>query len=180
MSNVRRPKHHIKRKDIFVSKFLELCKSLSKSRAELDKYRRHCWKVGHQFVEGYKSYLDAPDGAIRVIPISSSINLETPYTNMDAMSLDENGFWQFGILISLEAGGVPPNRLTIRVRMRNTPNGLLISVLKDHEGVIIKSTDEGDFSAVYELMQSTINLYYQEGLDRFLAQPNSIRPIGFL
>ena len=162
-----------------MSKFLDLCKSLSKSRAELDKYRRHCWKVGHQFIEGYKSYLDAPDGAIRVIPMSSSINLENTYSIMDAISLDENGFWQFGILISLEAGGVPPDRLKIRVRMRNTPNGLLINVLEDHEGVIVDSTNEGDFLAVYELMQNTINLYYQEGLDRFLAQPKSIRSIGF-
>ena len=105
-----------------------------------------------------------------------------PPMMINAMTLEEDAYWQvgFGITLYGKKNEFPQETLIIGLLLKTEGNKKFKVKLYGQDKLFeIDRNKEADFNGFYEFIFNEIQTNYQKGLQTFLGQDTTIRKIGY-
>ncbi len=148
------------------SRYQELCKSLETAREAYAGYRSECVWFAAQLARGLIEYAGWPRELVTMEAVageSAGLPTEKPE---DAMHLDEDAFWHFGLRLALE---VPKGRdsLLLRVRFKKLEKRHIVSLFGFEDFEVAEPTVDA-MQPIFETILNAVKRHYDFGLRQFL------------
>lgn len=148
------------------TRYLDLCHALEESRKRFRDYRSDCVFFAATFARGLTEYLGGPRDMVSFEPVSGVRAGDGPTEVADAMHLDEDTYWHFGLLLRLVADKVP-DQLTLRVRFKKMEGRYVVNLF-GHEDFELSEPTPVALQPVYDELVTSIRRHYDDGLRLFL------------
>ncbi len=155
-----------------MSKYQELCKALETARGNFSGYRSDCVFFAANFTRGFTEYTGWPrenlayEAAYEGVagPGEATITQKPE----DAMHLDEDAYWHFGLRLVVAADAKTHDVIKLRVRFKKLETRYIISLFgfEDFEVPAPVTTDE--LHPVYDAILNAVRRHYDYGLRLFL------------
>jgi hypothetical protein len=164
-----------------MSKYDDLCQAYANSRKAYVDYRNACFGFAQELLEGLFSFLQVPEGRIRIVPVSREPDPEAVYTLSSAMHLDEDTYWHVGVVVDLmdAAGAFPPQAVLIKLLLKRHDGVFFVRLGQDGDDMKVREGQPQDMALVMEHIFGAVKESYDQGLQQFLDQDESTRKIGF-
>lgn len=164
-----------------MSKFDEMCAAYTMSRKNYFEYQKRCLKHFDTLIKGFIKYCDIPKEQVRFEPCDKVPEKNARYTLIGSIHLNDDTFWHLGMVITLyEKPNVYPHQSLLIILCIKENNGkVFLKVTPEDKQQQIDLLDEKQCSALYDRLIEGVKSYYQNGLQRFLKGPESIKKIGF-
>jgi hypothetical protein len=151
------------------SRYQELSKSLAEARARFGAYRSECFFFASQFVRGFTDYTGWPrehlaferaDGAAAGAPGDGPTRIE------DAMHLDADAFWHFGLRLTVDE---PKGKgsILLKLRFKKLETRYIISLFGFEDFEVLAPTPEA-LQPINEAIVTAVKRHYDYGLRLFL------------
>jgi hypothetical protein len=147
------------------SRYQELSRSLAKARESFAAYRSECFFFAAQLSRGFTEYAGWPRELVAYEPVSASEGAVTPRIE-DAMHLDLDGFWHFGLRLTVEE---PKGKgsILLRVRFKKLETRYIISLVGFEDFEVAAPTAEA-LQPIYDSILNAVRRHYDYGLRLFL------------
>jgi len=150
------------------SRFQELCKSLEDARSRFAGYRSECVLFAATLSRGLMEYAAWPRELVTYEPVTEAGGAPTQAIE-DAMHLDGDAFWQFGLRLALEdsSGARQRDSLRLRVRFKKLETRYIVSLFGAEDYEVPAPTPEA-LRPIYDAILNAISRHYDFGLRLFL------------
>jgi hypothetical protein len=150
------------------SRFQELCQSLEAARERFAAYRSECVLFAATLSRGLMEYAGWPRELVNYEPVTEAGGAPTQAIE-DAMHLDGDAFWQFGLRLALEAPTAPRQRdsIRLRVRFKKLETRYIVSLFGAEDYEVPAPTPEA-LQPIYDAILAAIGRHYDYGLRLFL------------
>ena len=149
-----------------MSRYEDLCRSLQSARARFAGYRSECVLFAATLSRGFAEYASWPRELVTHEPVAGE-GLGMPTAKIeDAMHLDQDGFWHFGLRLALEE---PKGRdsILLRVRFKKLETRYIVSLFGFEDFEVAAPTPEA-LQPIYESILNAVRRHYAYGLRLFL------------
>jgi hypothetical protein len=143
-----------------------ICKAYAISRENYAAYRSECALFAGTFSRGFADYLGGARDAISYESLRGVREGDGPVDVQEAMHLDEDTFWHFGMQIKV-AGEKSNDVVRVAVRFKKIERRFVISLF-GHEDFEITEPNALTLEPVYEVLVASIRRHYEDGLRLFL------------
>lgn len=160
-----------------MSGYQEIADALEAVSRRQREYEEEGRRFGQRLAESLTKYLEAPAGAVRVLP-PGGCKEGTAYSVLGALSLEDDGF--FHIIFRIELGHSHVDVPT-RFRKKDGPAGVAWDVALG-EGTATRTVDprmEGHFAEIVAGLVELAKESMGSALERFVRGGGSRQPIGF-
>lgn len=165
-----------------LTKFQELCMAYGKAQEDFGAFQNSCHLISVELVKALKEYFEIPDSQFSLYKINSENEFEiVPPALINALSMREDSYWQFGIGLTVCTAPetLPQELILIHILLRKDLDGkYFVRYGNDMKEFEIKKGDESSFHAFLDFLHDTIIQTYNEQLQRFIGQSTS-RKLGF-
>lgn len=150
------------------SRFQELCKSLEDARGRYAAYRSECVLFAATLSRGLMDYAAWPRELVNYEPVTEAGGAPTQAIE-DAMHLDGDAFWQFGLRLALEepSGGRQRDSLRLRIRFKKLETRYIVSLFGAEDYEVSAPTPDA-LRPIYDAILNAISRHYDYGLRLFL------------
>jgi hypothetical protein len=150
------------------SRFQELCQSLEAAREGFAAYRSECVLFAATLSRGLMEYAGWPRELVNYEPVTEAGGAPTQAIE-DAMHLDGDAFWQFGLRLALEepSGAKQRDSLRLRVRFKKLETRYIVSLFGAEDYEVPAPTPEA-LKPIYDAILNAISRHYDYGLRLFL------------
>jgi hypothetical protein len=149
------------------SRYQELSRSLAKARESFAAYRSECFFFAAQLTRGFTEYAGWPRELAAYEPVSGNGSeiADTPRIE-DAMHLDQDGFWHFGLRLTVDE---PKGRSSIllHVRFKKLETRYIISLVGFEDFEVPAPTAEA-LQPIYDSILNAVRRHFDYGLRLFL------------
>jgi hypothetical protein len=150
------------------SRFQELCQSLEAARERFAAYRSECVLFAATLSRGLMEYAAWPRELVTYEPVTEAGGAPTQAIE-DAMHLDGDAFWQFGLRLALEvpSGSRHRDSIRLRVRFKKLETRYIVSLFGAEDYEVQAPTPEA-LRPIYDAILNAIGRHYDYGLRLFL------------
>jgi hypothetical protein len=163
-----------------MSRFEELCAQLRKTRREFAEYRDICFAFMHEWMEGFRDYMDAPEGYCEYYATEGHWQGRKVAGLNVGMRMGDDGYFHVGIIVDLveqlDTFPTEPNRFIIRVRKDVEGFHML---MENDMHFLLKSAALEDCLPMYEYIFTDIKDRYANSVADFLRTGDVTRRHGF-
>lgn len=147
------------------SRYQDLSKSLAEARARFGAYRSECFFFAATLSRGFMEFTGWPRELVAYQAVSGADAAPTQKIE-DAMHLDQDGFWHFGLRLTLEE---PKGKgsLLLRVRFKKLETRYIISLVGFEDFEVAAPTPEA-LQPIYDSILNAVKRHYDYGLRLFL------------
>ncbi|HVI92888.1 MAG TPA: hypothetical protein VM753_02730 [Anaeromyxobacter sp.] len=149
-----------------MSRYEDLCRSLQSARARFAGYRSECVLFAATLSRGFAEYASWPRELVTHEPVAGE-GLGMPTAKIeDAMHLDQDGFWHFGLRLALEE---PKGRdsILLRVRFKKLETRYIVSLFGFEDFEVAQPTAD-QLQPMYDSILNAVKRHYEYGLRLFL------------
>ncbi len=149
-----------------MSRYQDLCKSLANARARFAGYHSECVLFAATLSRGLIEYSAWPRELVNHEPVAGP-GVGTPTQKIeDAMHLDQDGFWHFGLRLALEE---PKGRdsILLQVRFKKLETRYIVSLFGFEDFEVGQPTPD-QLQPMYESILNAVKRHYEYGLPLFL------------
>jgi len=146
--------------------YQQISKAYAIARENYAAYRSECALFAGTFSRGFVEYLGGARDAISYESLRGVREGDGPVDVQEAMHLDEDTFWHFGMQIRV-AGEKTTDMVRVEVRFKKIERRFVISLF-GHEDFEITEPNALTLEPVYELLVLSIRRHYEDGLRLFL------------
>ena len=143
-----------------------ICKAYAIARENYAAYRSECALFAGTFSRGFAEYLGGARDAISYESLRGVREGDGPVDVQEAMHLDEDTYWHFGMLIRV-AGEKSSDVVRVQIRFKKIERRFVINLF-GHEDFEISEPNALTLEPVYELLVGSIRRHYEDGLRLFL------------
>lgn len=138
------------------------------------------------FIKGLVEFLECPDENLRFIPIEGDIDPGRTYTLQGAMRQGQDGFWSFGVDLTLKPPLNPDPRVrqvsvyctvSLHFRIRRENEGFVVKFGRKSEWTVNPEIGD-DVSHIHRAIFDAIKEDFETEVEKYLP-PESPRRIGF-
>jgi hypothetical protein len=150
------------------SRFQELCQSLEDARERFAAYRSECVLFAATLSRGLMEYAGWPRELVNYEPVTEAGGAPTQAIE-DAMHLDGDAFWQFGLRLTLEepSGARERDSIRLRVRFKKLETRYIVSLFGAEDYEVPAPTPEA-LRPIYDAILNAVGRHYDYGLRLFL------------
>jgi hypothetical protein len=148
------------------TRFQELCKSLEDARSQFAGYRSECVLFAATLSRGLMEYSGWPRELVGYEPLSGEdVGSQTDRIE-DAMHLDSDAYWHFGLRLGLEE---PRGRdsVLLRVRFKKLDTRYIVSLFGFEDFEVSAPTPE-QLQPIHESILNAMKRHYEYGLRLFV------------
>jgi hypothetical protein len=148
------------------SRYQELTRSLETARARFAGYRSECVLFAATLSRGLIEYSGWPRELVNYEPMSGPKAGEPTQKIEDAMTLDADGFWHFGLRLAIEE---PKGRdsIPLQVRFKKLDTRYIVSLFGFEDFEVAQPTPD-QLQPMYESILNAVKRHYEYGLRLFL------------
>lgn len=148
------------------SRYVTLSRSLEAARERFAAYRSECVLFAATLSRGLQDYAGWPREQIGYESVAGP-GEGTPVQRIeDAMHLDEDAFWHFGLRLGLEEPR-GKDAIPLRVRFKKLETRYLISLFEAEDFEVAAPTPEA-LQPIYDAILNAVRRHYDYGLHLFL------------
>lgn len=164
------------------TKFHNLCMAYGKAQEDFGAFENSCHLISVELVKAFKEYFEIPDSQFSLYKIDSENEFEiVPPSLINALSLKEDSYWQFGIGVTVCTAPetLPQELILIHILLRKDLDGkYFVKYNNDPKEFEIKKGDSKTFHPFFDFLHDTIIKTYNEQLQHFIGQSTK-RKLGF-
>lgn len=149
-----------------VPPYQQICQAFETARENYAAYRSESALFAGIFSRGFAEYLGGTRDAVGYESLKGVREGDGPVDVQEAMHLDEDTYWHFGVLIRV-TGERSNDVLRFQVRFKKIEKRWVISLF-GHEDFELVEPNTGSLEPVYELLVASIRRHYEDGLRLFL------------
>jgi hypothetical protein len=147
------------------SRYEDLCKAFADARASFGAYRSECFFFAATFTRGFADYSGWPRENTSYENVAAPDAAPTQRIE-EAMRLDADGFWAFGLRLSLDdAKG--KGSVLVRVRFKKLETRYIISLYGFEDFEVAAPTPEA-LQPIYDSILNAVRRHFAYGLRLFL------------
>jgi hypothetical protein len=147
------------------SRYQELSKSLAEARARYGAYRSECFFFAATLSRGFIEYTGWPREQVAYEGVSGGAAAPTQKAE-EALHLDQDGFWHFGLRLTL-AEPKGESSILLRVRFKKLETRYIISLVGFEDFEVGAPTPEW-LQPIYDSIVNAVKRHYDYGLRLFL------------
>ena len=152
--------------------YSELCKALEGARAGFAGYRSECVLFAAQFTRGFVEYANWPRELVAYEAAWEGVagpgEAAVTQKPEDAMRLDEDGYWHFGLRLGLQTKGPKGlDRIKLDVRFKKLETRYILSLFGFEDFEVAAPTPE-DLQPIFDSILNAVKRHYDYGLRLFL------------
>jgi hypothetical protein len=146
-------------------RYPDLSKSLAEARTRFGAYRSECFFFAAQLSRGFIEYTGWPREQVAYEAVSGAAAAPTQKVE-EAMHLDQDGFWHFGLRLTLDE---PKGRgsVLLHVRFKKLETRYIISMVGFEDFEVAAPTAEA-LQPIYDSILNAVKRHYDYGLRLFL------------
>lgn len=165
-----------------MSKFEEMCGAYAESRKHWFSYRDRCSDAMRRLVGGFIKYCEIPEDQVKFVPVNGEDREGKTFSLLGAMHVEDKGFWQMGIQITLfeKPNQFPHQPILIVLGVKDLDGKLRVMVGKDGEAHSINLDDEMQVVGLYDQLVLRVKKFFGESLQEFLEKSAPLKTIGFI
>jgi hypothetical protein len=148
------------------SRYQELSKSLAEARTRFGAYRSECFFFASQFVRGFIDYTGWPREQIAFEPADGAAGAPASTKIEDAMRLDADAFWHFGLRLTVEEPK-GEGSIVLKLRFKKLETRYIISLFGFEDFEVLAPTPEA-MQPINEAIVTAVKRHYDYGLRLFL------------
>ena len=167
-------------------KFEELCKIYTNAGKEFNNYRWKCIDFATKIGEGLADYLECNTDDIQYylvsnIPQSNVAKLPQEAHPRDALFLEDDTFWHYGMGINLYMEGIknPATTYIFDLAIKENKN-FIIKFIKQQQEFNINPSKPADLQTVYEFIFNEIKGRFDNELEKFLKHKSTEHYPGYI
>ncbi len=147
------------------SRYQDLSKSFAEARLRFGAYRSECFFFAATLSRGFTEYAGWPRELVSYEAVSGE---QAPPTQRieDAMHLDPDGFWHFGLRLTLEETK-GKGSILLRVRFKKLETRYIISLVGFEDFEVAAPTPEA-LQPIYDSIINAVKRHFEYGLRLFL------------
>jgi hypothetical protein len=147
------------------SRYQDLSKSLAEARARFAAYRSECFFFAATLSRGFAEYTGWPREQLAYEAVAGETDAPTQKAE-EALHLDQDGFWHFGLRLTLEE---PKGRgsILLRIRFKKLETRYIISLVGFEDFEVAAPTPEA-LQPIYDSIINAVKRHYDYGLRLFL------------
>lgn len=165
-----------------MGKFSEMCSAFNEARNEFDNFKTETTAAAKMLWLNMMEYLEAPQERVTLYKIGQQGGFEVANPPVDeVMTLSQDGFWNFGLGITLycHPSTFPRDTVLLHIRIRRGLDGnIQIQLAGTNQMFSVDPKDPEDFHLFYDHVYTTVIESYRTGLER-LVKEDTINRIGF-
>jgi hypothetical protein len=148
------------------SRYAVLSKALETARERFSAYRSECVLFAATLSRGLMDYAAWPRELVAYEPVSGDGTGTSTQKIEDAMHLDADAFWHFGLRLFVDE---PKGRdsLLLRVRFKKLETRYIISLFEIEDFEVAAPTPEA-LQPIYDAILNAVKRHYDYGLRLFL------------
>ena len=166
-----------------MTKFEELCESFKKAQSDFQQFKDDCEDFAQDLWEKMIIYFEIPHTQLSLYKVGEEGEWEmVPPMMINAMTLEEDAYWQvgFGITLYGQKNEFPQETLIIGLLLKREANQKFKIKLSGHNKLFeIDRSKPDDFKSFFDFIFNEIQTNYQKGLQTFLDEDTTIRKIGY-
>ena len=148
------------------TRYQDLCQSLEEARKRSREYHSDCAFFAATFSRGLIEYLGASAEAVSFEPLSGVLQGDGPVAAHEAMHLDEDTYWHFGLRLRIAAEKASDGIL-LHLRFKKMEGRFVINLF-GHEDFELAEPSPAALEPVFEELYESVKRHYQDGLRLFL------------
>jgi hypothetical protein len=149
------------------SRYQELSRSLARAREGFKGYRSECFFFAAQLARGFAEYSAWPRELVAYEPVRDGDGPGTPTQRIeDAIHLDQDGFWHFGLRLTLEEPK-GSGSILLRVRFKKLETRFIVSLVGFEDFEATAPTPEA-LQPIYDSILNAVRRHFDYGLRLFL------------
>jgi hypothetical protein len=147
------------------SRYQNLCRSLGDARERFNAYRSECFFFAATFARGFAEYSGWPRELVTSENVAGAAAIPKARIE-DAMHLDADAFWHFGLRLAVEE---PKGKgsILLRVRFKKLETRYIISLYGFEDFEVAAPTPEA-LQPIYDSILNAVKRHYDYGLRLFL------------
>lgn len=165
-----------------MGKFAEMCAAFKEARLEFDNFKAETTEAAKSLWREMTQYFEAPPERVTLYRIGPQGGFEVANPPIEeVMVLGQDGFWNFGLGVTLycDPSTFPRDTVLLHIRIRRGLDGDIQVQLAGAGPVFSIGTEEPNgFQPFYDHVYSTIIESYKTGLER-LVKEDTVNRIGF-
>ena len=165
-----------------MGKFAEMCSAFNQARNEFDNFKADTTEAAQHLWRNMMTYFEAPQERVMLYRIGQQGGFEVANPPIeDIMVLSEDGFWNFGLGITLycDPSTFPRDTVLLHLRIRRGLDGMIQVMLAGTQQMFSIAPDKTEeFQLFYDHVYTTIIESYRTGLER-LVKEDTVNRIGF-
>lgn len=165
-----------------MTKYQELCSIFTKARNKYFDNRRACLNFTTNFIGGLTNFLQCPEEQVKIFPFEGEREPGFTYTIAGEMKLDNNSFWhlRIGIELHQDSDILPYDIITFPIFIKKPNDHFILKLGSEGERFEIHDNDEDEFKSVFEQIFKKIKDIYEQDIQKFNEQKNTVKKMGFI
>lgn len=162
-----------------MTRYEELGQACSQAVGRSREYEQDSINFAAKLLQELRNFLQCPAHAMTPEPIDGGE--EEQARMVGPMELRKDGFWHFGLGLTVEAPNTlpPEHHLLLHIMFRGKDAGYVIKIQPDSPELHVRNGQDGDFQPIGDAVFRLVKDYFDSGLDRFLEKSSSRRKVGF-
>jgi hypothetical protein len=164
-----------------MTKFEELCEIYTQSGKEFIDYRWKCIDFVVLLGEGVAEYLECSKDEIQYYIVSKQGPPQESHPR-DALFLENDTFWHYGMGINLYMEGIKNPGMTyiFNIALKEEKNRFIVEFLDQQKEFTVNSKKPEDLHQIYELIFETIKSRFENELEKFLKHKSPEHFPGYI
>lgn len=133
-----------------MNRYVQLCEANAVSIKHLISHKTECAKFVRRFTEGFIEHLRCPFESIQVFNLKNGFNRRYPCSSSHAIILEADGFWHFGLAVSLQrAEGVDAQPVLFNLSIKKDHSFFIIKIKETNETFRVQPTNKRQLTTLY-------------------------------
>ncbi len=170
-----------------MTKFEELCKIYTDAGKDFNNYRWKCIDFAQNMGEGLADYLECKKEDVQYylvsnLPQSDEARLPQEAHLRDALFLEDDTFWHYGMGINLYMEGIrnPATTYILELAIKEVNKNFIIKFIKQQQEFNIDPSKPEDLRPVYEFIFDEIKGRFDNELEKFLKHRSTEHYPGYM
>ncbi|HET9554151.1 MAG TPA: hypothetical protein VFP50_14380 [Anaeromyxobacteraceae bacterium] len=159
------------------TRYQDLCTAFEEARKRFSDYRSDCVFFAATFARGLADYLGGPRELVAFEPVGGVRVGDGPTDVKDAMHLDEDTYWHFGVRLRITSDKVT-DAIPLRIRFKKIEGRYVVNLF-GHEDFELAEPTPAALQPVYHELFTSVRRHYEDGLRLFLDKRGQNLHIAF-
>jgi len=149
------------------TRYADLSHAFEDARKRFSDYRSDCVFFAATFARGLTEFMQGPRDLVSFEPVGGARVGDGPVEVQEAMHLDEDTYWHFGIRMGVAAGDKAVDAVRLHIRFKKIEGRYVVNLF-GHEDFELTEPTPAALSPVYEELFVSVRRHYEDGLRLFL------------